>query len=128
MISANIQACKRPSNAKAVQWSFLLFARQTLFRTVQESLTNIQKHGQGVEHILAKLEYTPEIVHLLVSNDGETHESTSTDPIGFGLKGLKERVDQLRGDFCCGPEAAGGFKVDVRLPLEEVIDDQSAAG
>jgi signal transduction histidine kinase len=104
------------------------FARQTLFRTVQESLTNIQKHGQGVKHILAKLEYTPEIVHLLVSNDGETSESTSTDPIGYGLKGLKERVDQLRGDLCCGSEAAGGFKVDVRLPLNEVVDDKSAAG
>ncbi len=34
------------------------FAEQTLFRTVQESLTNIQKHARGVKHIRVKLEYS----------------------------------------------------------------------
>ncbi len=104
------------------------FARQTLFRTVQESLTNIQKHGKGVGHILVKLEYSPQNVRLAVSDDGEKPADGFSGPSGYGLQGLKERVDQLGGEFCCGPGATRGFQVDVTIPLKEVSSDQSSAG
>ncbi len=104
------------------------FAGQTLFRTVQESLTNVQKHGKEVKHILVKLEYTAENVRLSVSDDGQKPDTVSTGQAGYGLKGLKERVDQLGGEFCCGPGVEGGFQVDVTIPLHEVIHDQSPSG
>ncbi len=104
------------------------FAGQTLFRAVQESLTNIQKHGREVKHILVKLEYTAENVRLAVSDDGQKPDTISTDQAGYGLKGLKERVDQLGGEFCCGPGLTSGFQVDVTIPLNEVIHDQSPSG
>jgi hypothetical protein len=37
-------------------------------------------------------------------------------------------VDQLGGELCCGPGKAGGFQVDVTIPLREVIHDQSSPG
>jgi signal transduction histidine kinase len=104
------------------------FAEQTLFRAVQESLTNVQKHGQGVKHILVKLEYSPESVRLAVSDDGQKPDLATAGKAGFGLKGLQERVDQLGGEICCGPGKAGGFQVDVTIPLREVIHDQSSPG
>ena len=104
------------------------FAGQTLFRTVQESLTNIQKHGVGVKHILVKLEYSSEAVRLAVSDDGQKPDLDTTGKAGYGLKGLQERVDQLGGKFCCGPGATSGFQVDVTIPLQEVIRDQSSSG
>ena len=104
------------------------FAEQTLYRTVQESLTNIQKHARGVKHILVKLEYSAEAIHLVVSDDGQPSENAPSAQSGYGLKGLRERVDQLGGELCCGSGSAGGFQVDVSIPLQEVIRDQSSSG
>ena len=113
-------------NGDAIELS--TFAEQTLFRTVQESLTNIQKHGQGVKHILVKLEYSTDTVRLAVSDDGQKPDAVSTGQAGYGLKGLQERVDQLGGEFCCGPGADRGFQVDVTIPLKEVSRDQNSSG
>lgn len=103
------------------------FAEQTLFRTVQESLTNIQKHARDVQHIRVELEYSSVAVRLAVIDDGRPGGATSSPSAGYGLKGLRERVDQLGGQFCCGPNSSDGFQVDVSLPLQEVARDQSPA-
>jgi signal transduction histidine kinase len=103
-------------------------AGQTLFRAVQESLTNVQKHGQGVKHIQVKLEYSAEHVRLAVNDDGRKPDPATTGQAGYGLKGLQERVDQLGGSFCCGPGSESGFQVDITIPLHEVIHDQSSPG
>ena len=104
------------------------FAEQTLFRVVQESLTNIQKHGEGVTHILVKLETTPDLIRLQVNDDGEKPLTAPPGGTSYGLQGLRERVEQLGGDFCCGPGAVRGFEVDVSIPLQEVLRDQGSAG
>ena len=103
------------------------FAGQTLFRTVQESLTNIQKHARGVQHIQVKLGYSEEAIHLVVSDDGRQLADVPSVQSGYGLKGLRERVDQLGGTFFCGQDASSGFLVDVSIPLQEIIRDQSPA-
>ena len=103
------------------------FADQTLYRTVQESLTNIQKHARAVKHIQVKLVYSVEAIRLVVSDDGQPLEAAASAQTGYGLKGLRERIDQLGGDFCCGPLASNGFQVDVSIPLQEVARDQSPA-
>jgi signal transduction histidine kinase len=103
------------------------FAEQTLFRTVQESLTNIQKHARAVKQIHVKLAYSSEAIHLAVSDDGQPLPDAPTAQSGYGLKGLRERVDQLGGEFCCGPDSSRGFQVDVSIPLQEVVRDQSPA-
>jgi signal transduction histidine kinase len=103
------------------------FAGQTLFRTVQESLTNIQKHARAVKHIQVKLAYSAEAIRLVVSDDGQPSNGTPAAQSGYGLKGLRERVEQLGGEFCCGPLSSNGFQVDVSIPLQEVIRDQSPA-
>ncbi len=104
------------------------FAGQTLFRTVQESLTNIQKHARGVKNIQVRLAYSLEAIHLVVSDDGQPSAEAPAAHSGYGLKGLRERVDQLGGEFRCGPDASHGFQVDVSIPLQEVAHDQSPAG
>ena len=103
------------------------FADQTLFRTVQESLTNIQKHASAVRHIQVTLAYSAEAIRLVVSDDGHPSEGAPSAQSGYGLKGLRERVEQLGGEFCCGPLSSNGFQVDVSIPLQEVVRDQSSA-
>jgi len=104
------------------------FAQQTLFRTVQESLTNVQKHAIEAKNILVTLEYTPEVIRLTVIDDGQKPDVVSSEQAGFGLKGLRERIDQLGGELCCEPGLSRGFQVDVSIPLQEVIRDQSPSG
>ncbi len=84
---------------------------------MQESLTNIQKHARGVKHIQVKLAYSAEAVRLVVSDDGKLPEADSSGQSGYGLKGLRERVEQLGGEFRCGPDSSNGFQVDVSIPF-----------
>ncbi len=108
------------------------FARQTLFRAVQESLTNVQKHGRGVTHISIHLEYAPEAVRLVARDDGqlggEAPEAAPDEQPGFGLTGLHERVEQLGGSLRSGPARTGGFEVEVCIPIQEEIHDPGSVG
>jgi signal transduction histidine kinase len=104
------------------------FASQTLFRIVQEGLTNATKHGKGIQQVQVHLEYQPEAVWLVVRDDGQAAEAVPDRPPGYGLVGLRERVDQLGGRIQSGPGKTGGFEVDVNIPLQEVAHDPGSAG
>lgn len=92
-------------------------ARMTVFRTVQESLTNIQKHARPtrVEITLTRL---PDRVTLRVVND-DLGRSDRAEAVrsGFGLVGLRERAQALNGEFDAGPRSEGGFQVSLSLPI-----------
>ena len=99
------------------------FARQTLFRAVQESLTNVQKHGREVKRIRVRLEYEPEAVRLIIRDDGQVAKAAAPGETGYGLTGLRERVEQLGGTLRSGPEPEGGFTLELRIPLREDVHD-----
>jgi signal transduction histidine kinase len=99
------------------------FAKQTLYRTVQESLTNAHKHGMNVKHVWVRLEYLPEAVRLDVRDDGQNPTAVPDRQPGYGLVGLQERVDQLGGMIRSGPGKSGGFEVEVSIPLYEAGHD-----
>ena len=94
-------------------------AALTLYRTVQEGLTNAQKHGVDVHRVVVSLYYGTESTEVRVSNDGEPIsqpllEETITG--GFGLAGLRERAQQLGGSFSVGPDEDGIFVLKMTLP------------
>jgi signal transduction histidine kinase len=99
------------------------FARQTLFRAVQEGLTNVQKHGREVKRIRVRLEYEPEAVRLSLRADGRAEPAAATAQAGYGLTGLRERVEQLGGALRSGPDPDGGFTLELRIPLREAARD-----
>jgi signal transduction histidine kinase len=103
------------------------FARQTLFRAVQESLTNVQKHGRGVTQIEVLLKYARAAVRLVVRDDGQAPEP-APGGTGFGLTGLRERVERLGGSLSSGRGRDGGFEVELRIPLQEATHDQGSTG
>jgi signal transduction histidine kinase len=99
------------------------FARQTLFRVVQEGLTNVQKHGRGATLIRVRLEYEPGAVRLSLRDNGQAALAASPEQTGYGLTGLRERVEQLGGTLRHGPDRDGGFALDLRIPLREDAHD-----
>ena len=94
----------------------------TLYRCAQEALTNIGKHA-GATKVLLYLSTSegPEgKVELTVLDNGQGSSSSRMGRApGFGLQGMRERVDLLDGTMRAGPELGHGWRVEVVLPIQK---------
>jgi signal transduction histidine kinase len=88
----------------------------TVYRLVQEALTNARKHAGG-DGARVLLRYGSRDLELDVSNR-LNGPAAAEEGGGHGLVGMQERVRLFNGSFDAGPEN-GRFRVHVRLPLEE---------
>ncbi|MCI3933087.1 sensor histidine kinase [Streptomyces sp. AN091965] len=89
----------------------------TVFRIVQEALTNIRKHAIGA-HATVRLDYGPELLTVEIRNDGSGTTTTARKGrAGHGLVGMRERVALHGGTLETGPRPEGGFRVLATLPL-----------
>ncbi|TWX40816.1 sensor histidine kinase [Frigoribacterium sp. ACAM 257] len=93
----------------------------TLFRVVQEALTNTLKHASaGVADV--RLRFRDRAVEVEVTDDGVggagSRPSQTSGPAGSGLgqRGMRERVDLHGGELHVGPHAKGGYRVRAVLP------------
>ena len=84
------------------------------YRIVQEALTNALKHARA-EHAAVVVRYDAREVALEVSDDGVG--VPSSDGLGHGLVGVRERVKIYGGDMSAGVRPGGGFRLTARLPL-----------
>jgi len=84
----------------------------TLYRAVQEALTNVRKHAQA-RHAGVTLTYTAQEVRLEVTDDGIGSEMPTSN--GFGLVGLRERVQLLGGELHIASEVGEGFELELSL-------------
>lgn len=101
----------------------------TLYRTVQEGLTNARKHGNA-SRIVVTLTCMPDMVRLTVRDNGQPINGASEGG-GFGLTGLRERIERLGGALDAGPHPDGGFLLDIVAPVaitNEVGHDPGVAG
>lgn len=88
---------------------------RTVYRIVQESLTNARKHAPACP-VTVTVEGGPgEGVEVVVSNPLPVGAATAPSSAGVGLLGLGERVDLLGGSLAHGP-AGGRFVVRASLP------------
>jgi len=85
------------------------------YRIVQEGLTNALKHARA-QHADVTVRYRPDELQLEVRDDGRG--AASTDGLGHGLVGVRERVKIYGGEMTAGPATGGGFVLTTRLPLE----------
>ena len=88
----------------------------TMFRALQETTNNALKHS-GATSIHVALALTSDDVTLAVTDDGRGYDAQA-DTLGFGIKGLRERVHELNGELRLDAEPGGGLKVLVRVPYE----------
>ena len=85
----------------------------TLYRLVQEGLTNAVKHGDG-SGARVDLRLAEEGVRVVIENDGVRADPAATGA-GRGLSGLRDRVAQHQGSLEAGPTGAG-YRVVCELP------------
>jgi signal transduction histidine kinase len=88
----------------------------TVFRIVQEALTNARKHAGDGAHVDVRLTCGAREVRVDITDDGPRPGRPVARGSGHGLMGMRERVALHGGTLRAGPEGAG-FAVRARLPL-----------
>jgi signal transduction histidine kinase len=84
------------------------------YRIVQEGLTNALKHARATIADVT-VRYLPEEVQLEVRDDGKG--ASSSDGLGHGLIGVRERVKIYGGEMSAGTANGRGFILSARLPV-----------
>ncbi len=85
------------------------------YRVLQEALTNVVKHSAHPRAVI-EIAYRPREVRVSVSNQ----ELAADSPVeGFGITGMRRRVERLGGQLTAGSGAdAGVFEVRATIPTE----------
>ncbi|MFF7634098.1 sensor histidine kinase [Kitasatospora sp. NPDC008050] len=95
----------------------------TVYRIVQEALTNVRKHGGPNVSARVAVDFGDRDLNVLIEDDGRgsTDEQLSrggTDGQGHGLIGMRERIGMVSGSLDAGPRPGGGFRIRAVLPLK----------
>ncbi|MFV9671659.1 MAG: sensor histidine kinase [Acidimicrobiia bacterium] len=87
------------------------------YRIVQESLTNVLKHGGPKVTARVVIAYRPASIEIDIIDDGRGAASSIGGPgSGQGLMSMRERSTILNGTFDASPQPGGGFRVAVSIP------------
>ena len=87
----------------------------SLYRIVQEALTNALKHA-GAAHAEVVVCYGTHDITVEVADDGRGPSPSAAGAEGAGMIGMRERVTLFGGELQVGPRPLGGYAVRVCLP------------
>jgi signal transduction histidine kinase len=100
----NIQASMSPQVGK------------TLYRVLQEALTNISKHAQAT-HVAIAVSTISTDVRLTIADNGRGFRPDGKTQNKFGLQGMRERVAAIGGILHLETEPGAGCRITIELPL-----------
>ena len=86
----------------------------TIYRTVQEALTNIVKHSNA-KSVKINLNTHFDCIYLSIEDNGKGF-NPKQNTTGFGLQGMKERITSLNGEMEILSDLNSGCKIIVRIP------------
>jgi signal transduction histidine kinase len=84
------------------------------YRIIQEGLTNALKHASA-SHADVTVHYGSNELEIEIRDDGRG--TATTDGLGHGLVGMRERVKIYGGEMTVGTSTGGGFVLNTRLPM-----------
>ncbi|SKC47995.1 sensor histidine kinase [Krasilnikoviella flava] len=87
------------------------------FRVVQEALTNVGRHAPGARTVVVHADREDGRLRVAVSDDGGPAGPPDENRPGYGLRGMRERVEGVGGTLAAGP-VGDGFVVDATIPLD----------
>ncbi|MDO5494535.1 MAG: sensor histidine kinase [bacterium] len=91
----------------------------TVYRIVQEALTNSMKHAGPNAKVTVLVQWLHSALALEITDDGRGAGAAS-DGKGQGLVGMRERAAIFGGTVSAGPRPGGGFQVKILIPLPDV--------
>ncbi len=90
----------------------------TLYRIVQESLTNIHKHADATMVTVGLQQHAGQ-VYLSIADNGKGFDPAQ-NTTGFGLQGMRERVAAAGGQFAIYSKSGNGCRISVSLPSQNI--------
>ncbi|WP_333767375.1 sensor histidine kinase [Streptomyces sp. IBSBF 2435] len=107
-VELTVEGAERPCGARI---------EATVYRVVQEALTNVHKHAAGAKAVVLLAYREAEVAVLITNGPSDGSAQAALPSGGHGLLGMKERVTAHGGGFAAGPTADGGFRVSAMVPL-----------
>jgi len=95
----------------------------TIFRFVQELITNIIKHANA-KHAMIDLTLFEDSLGLIIEDDGigfDLNRIKSLKNTGMGLDSIKNRVEKLEGEFSIDTNIGTGTTILINIPLPKEI-------
>ena len=89
----------------------------TIYRIVQEALTNVSRHAQATE-VSVSLKQTTAQLELHITDNGKGMADPQAVQTGFGLLGMQERVASLAGSMRIDNLATKGLALWICIPKE----------
>jgi PAS domain S-box-containing protein len=94
-------------------------ASTTIFRIVQEALTNIARHAQA-QHVTLNLYRLNGELLITIRDDGRGIHPNDMDKAGsLGLVGMRERVWGMQGEIVVASDEPPGTHIDIVLPIRQ---------
>lgn len=91
----------------------------TVYRIVQEALTNVIRHATATT-VTVLVSESAGVIVVDVSDDGRGAGQTGIGEVGaggFGLTGMRERAELAGGTLTAAPGSSSGFRVHAELPV-----------
>jgi len=98
----------------------------TVYRIVQEALTNVILHAPGAASVDVTVRDGPSGVFVEVTDDAPGRAAVGAPTGGHGLTGMRERAAALGGTLRAGPGPEGGWVVAATLPLPALSGRRNA--
>jgi len=96
----------------------------TVFRIVQEALTNVAKHARATR-VKVALARQQDGLLLTVTDNGQGIQPvcSKNGELGFGVLGMRERAAALDGELTVKPAKRRGTQISLRIPLPATAPD-----
>ncbi len=99
----------------------------TLFRVIQEAVSNIAKHAHAKKATVS-LHFKKSAIRVRVRDDGSGFDveeaiSSKDRPRGLGLLGMKERVELMNGTMSIHSFSGGGTEIDIEIPSNQEVSN-----
>jgi signal transduction histidine kinase len=91
----------------------------TVFRILQEALTNIARHAEATRVSVSLTEKDNRLFLTVKDNGRGITEEELSNPQSYGLMGIRERVQSWNGDITITGMENKGTSVTVCIPLDD---------
>lgn len=113
----NSDTCTVELNITGSETGYARPVLTTLYRAAQEGLTNVQKYAQAT-HVTLDVHLGPRLATLRLRDDGRGFDPASLDSErpGFGLQGIRERIELVSGHMSLHSEPNRGTELAIIVP------------
>src|SRR6185295_14063327 len=90
--------------------------RTTVYRVIQEGLTNIAKHATNATNVSVVIGVSEHTLHLAIEDNGQGFDPTASSS-RLGLAGMRERLLLVGGRLAIESSPDVGTTIFARIPI-----------